>query len=334
MRSRIRALHPLLSESGTLFAEIDDTELGSLLQLLDEEFGRDNRVSLVTIVRSAATGHKARNRGPVNVTDFLLVYAKHRPSWRCKALVRPRETYDAAYNTFLDNREDPPEDWRFLPLGKKFALEAGFPDAHAARKAKGSGYKAALTAFALRHARSVVRFAQPRFEAISHDAQRLVEKSKSNPTATFVLPRSKHPPMFLRGGNRILFLSDKVQTTDDGLTLVEPLTNVWDDIPFQGIAREGGVTFSRNKKPEKLLARILDMATEPGDLVLDPFLGSGTTAAVAHKLGRRWLGVENGPHIDTLCLPRLRSVIDGVDETGVSRVVGWQGGGEFAVYTL
>ena len=115
--------------------------------------------------------------------------------------------------------------------------------------------------------------------------------------------------------------------------LVEPVTNVWDDIGFQGIAREGGVRFVRSKKPEKLVARILAMSTDPGDWVLDAFLGSGTTAAVALKMGRSWVGIERGDHVDALCIPRLRRVVDGADEAGVTRTFAWRGGGGFHVWT-
>jgi adenine-specific DNA-methyltransferase len=137
----------------------------------------------------------------------------------------------------------------------------------------------------------------------------------------------------LRGGNRILFLNDKVHESNGRRVLVEPLTNVWDDVPFQGIAREGAARFVRNKKPERLLARILSLSTDPGDWVLDAFLGSGTTAAVAQKMGRHWVGIERGEHVDSLCLPRLRRVVDGQDATGVTRAFGWKGGGGFRVWT-
>lgn len=79
-------------------------------------------------------------------------------------------------------------------------------------------------------------------------------------------------------------------------------------------------------KPERLAHRILTLATRPNDLVLDSFLGSGTTAAVAHKMGRRWIGIEMGEHAHTHCLPRLQKVIDG-EQGGISQAVGWQGGG-------
>jgi len=107
---------------------------------------------------------------------------------------------------------------------------------------------------------------------------------------------------------------------------------VWDDVPFQGIAREGGARFVRNKKPERLLARILAMSTDPGDWVLDAFLGSGTTAAVALKMSRRWIGIERGAHVDTLAIPRLEAVVEGRDAAGVSRAFAWNGGGGFDVW--
>lgn len=87
-------------------------------------------------------------------------------------------------------------------------------------------------------------------------------------------------------------------------------------------------------KPEKLLKLIFSIATNPGDLVLDSFLGSGTTAAVAHKMGRRWIGIELGEHCHTHCLPRLRKVADGTDQGGISKAVGWKGGGGFKYYYL
>ncbi|MCK7575946.1 MAG: site-specific DNA-methyltransferase [Chromatiales bacterium] len=86
-------------------------------------------------------------------------------------------------------------------------------------------------------------------------------------------------------------------------------------------------------KPEKLIRRILDLATRPGDLVLDSFLGSATTAAVAHKMGRRWIGIEMGEHARTHCLPRLLKVIDG-EPGGISKAVDWNGGGGFRFLTL
>jgi adenine-specific DNA-methyltransferase len=147
------------------------------------------------------------------------------------------------------------------------------------------------------------------------------------------LARRGFPDIVLRGGNRVLFLASKIVSTVNGPRLVEPLTNVWDDVPFQGIAREGGVVFSRNKKPERLIERVLDLATDEGDWVLDPFLGSGTTAAVAEKMGRRWVGIEEGEVLSSLALPRLERVVRGEDATGITKGRAHPGGGGFSVYT-
>ena len=87
-------------------------------------------------------------------------------------------------------------------------------------------------------------------------------------------------------------------------------------------------------KPESLIHRLLELSTNPGDLVLDSFLGSGTTAAVAHKMNRRWIGIELGEHCHTHCLPRLKKVVDGTDQGGISKAVNWQGGGGFKYYYL
>jgi adenine-specific DNA-methyltransferase len=322
MHARLDAARALLADDGAAFVEIDDTELGPLQLVMDEVFGREQRISTITVVRSAATGHKAINRGPVNVTDFVLVYARDRARWRCNALVRERRGYDAAYGTWLVNPQDPCEDWRFSPLAAYLRASLG-------RRAT----REELARYAVAHAEHVVRFAQPRYEAVSQQARTLIDRSRREPSRVFRLSRAGRRDLVLRAGNRVLFLADKVVERAGRRVLVEPLTNVWDDVPFQGIAREGGARFVRNKKPERLLARILDLSTDPGDWVLDAFLGSGTTAAVAHKMGRRWVGIERGAQLDALCLPRLRRVVDGLDETGVTRAMGWTGGGGFDVWT-
>lgn len=326
MRARIEALPPLLAEDGAVFVEIDDTSLASLTLLLDATFGAENRISTITIVRSAPTGHKAQNRGPVHVSDFLLAYAMDKKKWRYRPQYRVRATFDDAYATWLDDPDAKPAKWTFRPLRAAAAEALATPKSKLPRDR--------VEAWALAHARHVVRFAQPRYEAIAKAAQAVVDRSRADPERVFVHERPDRPPFIVRGGNRILFLADKVRVVDGEPRIVEPLTNVWDDVPFQGIAREGGVVFSRNKKPERLVARVLEMSTDAGDWVLDPFLGSGTTAAVAHKMGRRWVGIESGAHLRTLAEPRLRRVIEGTDPTGVTSVYRFAGGGGFRVATL
>jgi adenine-specific DNA-methyltransferase len=332
MRPRLAALVPLLAEDASVFVQIDDTQLAHLLVLMDEVFDPRNRVSTITVVRSATTGHKAINAGPVHVSDFLLAYAKNKKSWRYRAQVKVRQGVDPAYGTWLENPQDPAARWRFRPLGGFVAAELGYGSTREASKTMGKpAFDREVESLALKRAGHVVRFAQPRYEAIGKAAQAVVDRSRRAPEKVFVLEREGRPPFIVRGGNRILFLAAKVRELDGRPAIVEPLTNVGDDMPFQGIAREGGVVFSRNKKPERLIARVLAMSTDPGDWVLDPFLGSGTTAAVAHKMGRRWIGIEAGDHLETLAEPRLRRVIAGEDRTGITEETGFRGGGGFRV---
>jgi adenine-specific DNA-methyltransferase len=333
MRDRLIAIAPLLAPDGAVFLEIDDSELGPAITLCDEVFGRTSRVSTITVVRSAATGHKAKNRGPTNVSDFILVYEKTKGAWRPFPQRRERRGYDNAYGTFLVNPEAPHRAWRFESLALAVARHSGHATALAARRALGkTAFETATFSFALAHKGQVVRFAQPRYEAVSHAAQRAIDASRRSKGRVVRLVRPGHPDLILRDGNRILFLASKVSETKDGPRLVEPLTNVWDDIPFQGIAREGGVVFLRNKKPERLIERVLSLATDRGDWVLDPFVGSGTTAAVAEKMGRRWVGVDEADVLWSLAIPRMTRVVNGEDVGGVTRAHGYLGGGGFTVY--
>ena len=115
----------------------------------------------------------------------------------------------------------------------------------------------------------------------------------------------------------------------------EPVPNLYDlAASFGNCRHEGGVEFRSGKKPEVLLRTIIELFSLPDDLVLDSFAGSGTTGAVAHKLGRRWIMVELRNHCHTHIIPRLRRVIDETDQTGISKAVGWNGGGGFRYFRL
>lgn len=132
-----------------------------------------------------------------------------------------------------------------------------------------------------------------------------------------------------------MFYSKKVKVVDGELSPTMMETNIWTDIGWEGIQKEGGVSFKYSKKPEKLIARVINfLVLDEDDWVLDSFLGSATTAAVAHKLGHKWIGIELGEHAETHCLPRLKRVISGQDQTGVSKEVGWKGGGGFRYCAL
>jgi adenine-specific DNA-methyltransferase len=142
--------------------------------------------------------------------------------------------------------------------------------------------------------------------------------------------------LYYKGRNcdLIAWLRDVAIKKRNKLVKLEQIGTFWDGFPLNNLTKEGGVQFPFGKKPEALIHRILELATKPGDLVLDSFAGSGTTGAVAHKMGRRWIMVEIGEHCHTHIIPRMKKVIDGQDGGGVTESTGWKGGGGFRYYTL
>ena len=133
---------------------------------------------------------------------------------------------------------------------------------------------------------------------------------------------------------RVIWLRDTAERRPNGIVKKEKTGTLWQGLPLNNLRKEGDVRFPSGKKPEALIQKILLLSTDPGDLVLDSFAGSGTTGAVAHKMGRRWIMVELGEHCHTHIIPRLRKVIDGDDPGGITEAVGWRGGGGFRYFKL
>ena len=138
---------------------------------------------------------------------------------------------------------------------------------------------------------------------------------------------------FYKDNNLIAWLKDVVSQDRNIIFKLDNTGNLWEDIQYNNLTKEGNVKFPNGKKPESLVGRVIEMLSAPGDIVLDSFLGSGTTCAVAHKMLRRWIGIELGEHCYTHCKPRIDRVIDG-EQGGVSKAAGWQGGGGYHFYEL
>ena len=312
---RLELLRELLSENGSIWATIDDNESHYLKVIMDEIFGRRNFIIQSTIQRGAATGHKAINPTPVQVCDYMLTYAKNKSIWKYKPVYQER-SYDKAYSKFIDNYEDNFEKWKFITL--KEALKK---------------YSISLEGALKKFPERIIRFAQPNYDGVGQDTRDLIDQSKKDHKKVYKLLRENFSDIFLFKGDRILFYKDKMREVDGKLVTAELVTNNWIDMNYQGIAKEGSVVFKRSKKPEAQVKRVLEMATNENDLVLDSFLGSGTTAAVAHKMNRRYIGIEMGEHAKTHCVERLKKVVDG-EQGGISKSVNWQGGGGFRFYEL
>jgi adenine-specific DNA-methyltransferase len=322
----------LLAQNGTIAIHLDDEELAYCIVILDEIFGRQNRVNICTFQQGAAVGHKAINPGVVTVTNYIVIYAREKSrSWKPNRVFTRRDR-DARYASYIENYDDDFQNWRLIPLSRAFAQSTG--ETLREQKARlGDQYEQELERFVLQNADRVVQPVPPAYEGVGQETRDMIDRSKRDPNRVYLQVRSGYSDIYMRNGKRWLFYREKLKEIDGELVSGEPLTNLWDDLLSNNLHNEGGVKFPKGKKPEALIKRVFELFTNPGDIVLDSFLGSGTTAAVAHKMGRRWIGVEMGDHALTHCVPRLNAVIEG-EQGGISESVGWKGGGGFRFYRL
>ncbi|MED1440070.1 site-specific DNA-methyltransferase [Aeribacillus composti] len=333
MKQRLEILRKLLSKDGVIFVQIDDKEMAYLRILMDEIFGRKNFLNMIVVKTSDPSGHKTVNPSPYSQTEYILMYAKDRSQYKYEIQYVESE-YDPSYNKYIVNRKESFEKWEIVNLEDFVAKELGFSNAREAKSKYGKlDFLEKVAEFALENADSVF---QP--TAISDAAGKNIVKirdlSKRNKGIIYHIPREDYGDIYILNGRQIYFYSSKIKEIDNKKVPAKPLTNLWTDIPWNGIANEGGVTFKNGKKPEKLIRRCIEMSTKKGDWVLDSFAGSGTTGAVAHKMGRRWIMIELGDHCHTHIIPRMKQVIDGTDQGGISKAVNWKGGGGFRYYKL
>ena len=321
MRDRLELLRRLLTEDGSLWITIDDNESHYLKVLCDEVFGRANFVANVVWQKKSSPQPNAIWLSDSH--DHILVFAKNKSIWRPNKLGRTEEQ-NAIYRQ-CDEFDG------INANGNSYGRGPWFPgDATASLKSGQRGAQFARTGQSV----NVYEITTPSGRKILPPSGTCWRYTKER-LAELI---SDHRITFgVNGNNRPCikrFLSE-IQGTG-----VVPMT-VWhyEDV---GENRSGAAevkAFNRDDpfttpKPEKLLHRLLSLASKSGDLILDSFLGSGTTAAVAHKMGRRWIGIELGDHCHTHCLPRLKKVIDGTDSGGITDAVEWKGGGGFRYYNL
>lgn len=326
MRDRISCIHSLLSDDGSLFVHIDDNEIAYLTVLCDEIFGRNNRVGLVTFKQSSVSGPKVVNPGLVTVANYILYYAKNKAVWKPKKLFVPTGR-DGRYGTFIVGRELPPSQWHFTTLSEAYRAKRAATSETRIDEKK-------LERFVIDNADSVVRLARISPVDVSEETRKQLVLSTQKKDQVFVATRNGKSDVYFYNGQQILFYSSKTKTIDGKKTTAQALSNIWDDLLSNNLHNEGGVRFPGGKKPESLLKRVIELSTDEGDLVLDSFGGSGTTGAVAHKLRRRWIMVEAGEQATSHIVPRLTSVIEGTDASGVTAVAEWKGGGGYRYFKM
>lgn len=333
MRDRFESLRNLLRDDGFIFVHLDDNEAAYCKVMLDEVFGRGNYFNQIIVSTNKPFGFKSTSDGIFKQANHVFMYAKDKTKARIKAetLFLEKE-YDPQYKWIFFNTEKSEDQWTWKNINDVVAEKNGFSSAREARKQQGEAFDIDVALFAIENAKRVFRTASVSGGALLKRKE-TIQKSKAEKKKIVRHPNDDMDYMFI-GGERVLPYIERLEEIDGYLLPGELVTDMWTDISIEGLASEGGVDFPKGKKPEKLIQRIIAMTTDDGDLVLDSFAGSGTTGAVAHKMGRHWIMVELGEHCHTHIIPRLTSVINGSDQSGVSKAVGWKGGGGFRYYSL
>jgi adenine-specific DNA-methyltransferase len=332
MRDRFEMFKRLLRNDGVLAVHLDDSEMAYCKVLLDEVFGRGNYCNTITMTTNDPSGFKATGATVFSTANYVLIYAKDKTTKPLTKLWIPKG-YDSGYNKVLVNKNEHYSNWRWVSIAEAVASSLSFDSASAARRKYEEYFDDEIAQFAINNADKVFQLV-----AIGGGAaikrKETISKSKTAREIVFVHPNEDVADFYIANGRQLVFYDKRLAEIDGQLVPAELITDVWTDISWNGIGPEGGVDFKNGKKPEALVKRILEMTTLPGDWVLDSFGGSGTTAAVAHKLKRRWITVELGEHCHTHILPRLKSAINGEDLSGITETVNWRGGGGFRYFRL
>ena len=302
MRDRLELIRRLLSDDGSLWITIDDNEAHYLKVLCDEIFGRQNFVATVIWQKLFTVKNSAKYLSDMH--EYVLIYSKVKESWDRRLLPRSQELDDSYANP--DN--DPRGPWTTNAVQARNFYSQG---TYEIKSPSGQVFTPPSGTF--------WRVSKKTFKELEQD-QRIWWGKDGD-----AIPRIKK---FLSEAKQgvvpaTLWLHNDVGTNAEAKVEIRSL-----------FANLPETDLFMTPKPERLIRKILEIGSSPGDLVLDSFAGSGTTGAVAHKMGRRWIMVELGEHCHTHIIPRLKKVIDGEDPGGITKAVGWKGGGGFRYYRL
>ena len=327
MKNRLEVAKELLKDSGLLFVHIDDIESAYLKVLSDNVFGRENFMNVIAVKSSTPSGTKTAHKDKtiIKQKDLILVYKKGGETKLCPQYTK-RKGWDQHYSLLLDKNESGNFYLRSLQeelislgiIGKDQTLR----DINIEDKRFKEYY--------LANRKSICRLQ-------SHKNKKAEIASKALVNTVYEDKEDEEIKGLYYNGQVITPLAQGIKLVYSNQQFVEDLgmllCDFWDDIDFQNTQNEGGISFPTAKKPELLLYRIISLCTLPGDIVLDFFLGSGTTAAVAHKMGRQYIGIEQMDYGKNDSVVRLCNVING-DKSGASKGLNWQGGGSFVYCEL
>ena len=339
IKARIQILKNLLTTNGVICIHCDDSEQPYLKVLCDEVFGRENFMTLITVETGEVFGTKASHidKTFVKVKDYILIYVLNKnENFRINPLwTKTNELFDTHYSYYIKNRikislKDYLKDIDWVVSDfKKFNLDLKLDNI-----SKLMDLDKKFKKFINEEIAQYIYQDQPYSQKLSDDILKLLDKEDIvNYGELLLFKTSSGSVRYYKSFKDAIHVTDdyeqeKCRSTARG--------DLWKNfhIDMRNINDEGFVKFKSGKKPERLIRDILYSFTNEGDIVLDSFLGSGTTCAVAHKMNRKWIGIELGEQCYTHCIPRLNNIIDGNDSTGITKRVNWNGGGGYKFYEL
>lgn len=327
MRNRLMVAKELLANNGLIFIHIDDIEDAYLKVLADEIFGRNNFVNVIAVRSSTPSGTKTAHKDKtiIKQKDMILVY-KGGDNIVLTPQYTKRKKWDPHYSLILDHHDDGSYSFRKLvdELYKMNILKDN------QKLEEVDIDNAEFKQYYMSHAKDICRLQ-------SHKNKDAEQKSRALTNRVYEdIVEGKVVGLYYNG-QVITPLAQGVKRVYSEQKFVDDLgmllCDFWDDIDFQNTQNEGGISFPTAKKPEMLIYRLIDMCTKPREIVMDFFLGSGTTAAVAHKMNRQYIGIEQLDYGENDCVVRLMNVING-EQSGASKGIGWLGGGSFVYCEL
>lgn len=353
MRNRLLIAKELLREDGNVFIQCDENEQAYLKVLMDEVFGKENFLNIVCVKMkqtSGASGGGEDKKLKKNI-EFITIFSKNKDYFTSFNESTEEEELFSLIKSMKENGKS----WKYT------RVIFGIEDRTFLKEIlDGSGEKIKIYKHESIVFKTVAELAKAEnisiencyikyFSKIFRDtnAQSSIRTKVMDSTvgegdffSIDYLPKSgrnknKITTLYYKGNNRdlIAWLKDVCVEKDNKIYKLEKTGTLWEGINLNNLTKEGKVLFESGKKPEELLKRVLEIATEEGDIIMDYHLGSGTTCATAHKMNRQYIGIEQMNYIETISVERLKKVIDN-EQGGVSKSVNWQGGGSFIYLEL
>lgn len=308
MKNRLEVAREMLRDDGVIFVQCDDNEQAYLKVLMDEIFNFKECIAVKTSTPSGVNAiNVKRGEQMFKLKEYLLFYSKQNSFRFYPQLIKTDYKINYKYEVAKEKNG-----YSVTNLSQKMG-------------------KSDLIQYCLKNYKNIFSLEKNNKKAGEKIKIAIEESKNTKEVAEFL--NSRQELKLIYDGGIFVPLEERIVKENGKAYFGVLISDFWDDDTFQTNSTEGGISFNNAKKPEKLLQRIINLTTKEGDIVLDYHLGSGTTCAVAHKMDRQYIGIEQMDYIKDVTIKRMQKVING-EQGGISKRINWQGGGEFIYFEL